>query len=130
MGIVFKELIESRRIFLYVDDLYILSSDLQTHLETLNELFYRCRQYGLKISVKKSEFCYTKTDFLGFKLTSEGLTMSENKIKVIKNMKIPTSIKEVCRFNGTVNFFRRLIKGYANIMAPLFALTQKNAKFS
>jgi hypothetical protein len=52
--------------------------------------------------------------------------MDEDKISTILAWKQPTSVKDVQSFLGFCNFYRRFIKGYSAIAAPLTALTKKD----
>ena len=55
--------------------------------------------------------------------------MHPKKLSTISDWPIPSSVKDIQRFLGFANFYRRFISHYASIAAPLYALTQKNSPF-
>ena len=48
--------------FIYLDDLIIFSSSFQEHLNRLQQVFQRIRDYGLKLSPKKCSFFMKKVN--------------------------------------------------------------------
>lgn len=68
--------------------------------------------------------------FLGHKCTSKGLLPDDSKIETIKNYPIPTNKDEVKRFVAIANYYRRFIKDFALLAAPLNQLISKNVYFS
>ncbi|CAJ0923136.1 unnamed protein product [Ranitomeya imitator] len=59
----------------------------------------------------------------------EGLSMDNSKIKAIQEWPIPKNVKEVERFIGFANFYRRSIKNFSDIVSPITRLTQKKTAF-
>jgi len=68
----------------------------------------------------------TCNKFFGFTLTPEGIKLGKNKLKAIKDAKLPTDVKMIRSFVRLCNFFRTHIKNFAIIAAPLFRLTRKD----
>jgi len=58
-------------------------------------------------------------DFLGYVVSTSGVTMSVKKVDCIKQWKPPTSVKEVQIFMGFANFYRRFIKNFSRICQPI-----------
>jgi len=58
-------------------------------------------------------------DFLGYVVSTTGVTMSEKKVDCIKQWKPPASVKEVQIFMGFANFYRRFIKNFSGICQPI-----------
>ncbi len=58
-------------------------------------------------------------DFLGHSVLRDGATPLEDKAAAIRTFPRPTTVKELQGFLGTVNFYRRFIRGAARILAPL-----------
>ncbi|KAF4313673.1 hypothetical protein GTA08_BOTSDO01443 [Botryosphaeria dothidea] len=55
--------------------------------------------------------------------------MDPEKTKAIQEWNAPTTAKGVLGFLGFANFYRRFIKGFSNLVAPLVSLTRKNVPF-
>ena len=58
----------------YIDNLLVLSkSTFLDHLKKLRPVLIRLREAGLKINANKSKFCALETEYLGYKLSREGI---------------------------------------------------------
>ena len=64
-------------------------------------------------------------EFLGYIMSSEGLTMANDKIHTILDWPKPRKVKDVQSFLGFANFYQRVIHNYSEITVPLTRLTQK-----
>lgn len=113
----------------YVDDVIIFSATFKEHLSHLNEVFSRMRQAGLKLSPGKCYFAQKKLHYLGHVISKEGIQADPRKIEKVQNLCAPTNQKGVKSLLGLTNYYKKFIKGYSKICAPLFQLLQKNSKF-
>ena len=109
----------------FLDDILVMGKDFESHMENLEKVFERFRQYGIKLKPVKCEFCTKETTFLGRQVNGEGLVIGENYVQTIKEWKAPRNLKEVEQFLGFVNYHRTFIKDLSRIAAPLTELTRK-----
>ena len=70
---------------LYLDDIIVFSNDLPTHLARLDQIFERLRKASLKLKPSKCPFLRRNVDFLGYKITPEGIATDLRKIEATKN---------------------------------------------
>ena len=70
-----------------------------------------------------------QVDYLGHSISAEGLKPSEGKIKAISQVPAPTNLTQLRSFLGTVNYYGKFLKGLSSMLASLYALLQKNAKW-
>lgn len=117
-------------VVVYLDDILIYSEDTNQHHNHVRKVLSKLRDANLFCKAEKCEFNVTKTTFLGFVVSPEGLSMDPSKIQTIKDWKPPSSVKGVQSFLGFANFYRRFIQNYSKIASPLFSLTRKNSKFT
>lgn len=113
----------------YLDDILIFSPNKDQHVVHLRQLFQRLRNYGILINVAKCGFGQPSITFLGHQLTASGVRPLEDKVQAILNFPTPKNIKELRRFLGVYNFYRRFIPKASAIQAPLnVALTGPKRK--
>ena len=116
--------------FCYIDDIIIFSPDLETHYKHLIEVLTRLRKAGLYAKLEKCEFCVPYLDFLGHRISSDGILMDPKKISSILEWPVPTDIKQLQSFLGLANYYRRFIPGFSALTHPLNSLLKKNVKFA
>ncbi|BCR85209.1 uncharacterized protein ACHE_20667S [Aspergillus chevalieri] len=114
----------------FVDDLLIYSKNAMEHELHVKKVLERLRAAGLQASIKKCEFHVTRTKYLGFILTTDGIEVDPEKTAVICNWAVPTTVRGVQSFLGFCNFYRRFIKNYSRIAKPLNHLTRKDVPFT
>jgi hypothetical protein len=114
----------------YIDDLLILSTgDYADHLEKLEATLIKLKQAGLKVNAPKSFFARGEVEYLGYWITRQGIKPITKKVEAISKIAPPTNKKELRRFIGIVNYYRDMWIRRSHILAPLAALTGKNAKW-
>eukprot|EP00833_Pecoramyces_ruminatium_P010577 jgi/Orpsp1_1/1184609/evm.model.c7180000090259.1 len=84
----------------YIDDILIYSNSLEEHHEHVRKVLKKLLDNKLYVKLEKCEFDVTKTTFLGFVLSQDGLEMDKDKVKAILDWPIPTTVKEVQSFIG------------------------------
>lgn len=109
----------------YLDDVLIFSEDKKEHRKHVREVVQRLIDAGLQIDINKCEFETTRTKYLGLIVTPGGLEMDPEKIKTIQDWEAPTRLKDLQKFLGFANFYRRFIQDFSAICRPLNDLTKK-----
>ena len=113
--------------FCFIDDIIIYSQTVDDHFEHLRNVFTKLREANLHIKLEKCEFFKSKVNYLGHVISREGI--SYNKSNKIENAIPPKDVKELQRFLGAVNYFRKFIPMFSEIAKPLYKLLQKNQPF-
>jgi len=106
----------------YLDDVIVFAETKAELYVRLNEVFDRFRQANLKMKPKKCEFLKTRIDFLGYVVSKDGISCSDNHLKAVADWPVPSNLKELQTFLGFINFYRRFIPGFAAIAEPLHVL--------
>ena len=104
---------------IYLDDVIVFSSTPEEHLVRLQAVLERFLEHGLKLKLSKCHFFRTEIDYLGHKVSADGMTPGTDNVRGIAEMAPLTTVTEVRRFLGATGFYRRFIKGYAKIAKPL-----------
>ena len=112
----------------YLDDILIFSRTEDEHLAHVKRVLERLRKFRLFVSLKKCEFFTTEVEFLGFVVSTTGVTMDKSRVDTIMSWPKPKSFHDVQVFLGFVNFFRRFIQRYSMKSAPLSGLLKGSVK--
>ena len=108
--------------YAYIDDLLVVSSTTDEHLEHLRLVFERLNQYGVVINPQKCSFGISNLDFLGHHIDQHGISPLADKVQAIQDFPQPTSQRKLRGFLGLVNFYHRFLPHCAELMQPLHAL--------
>ncbi|KAI5608620.1 hypothetical protein C0J50_6594, partial [Silurus asotus] len=111
-----------RFVMVYIDDILIYSRNMEEHHTHVRQVLGALRSHHLYLNHSKCEFHRPQTHFLGYVISARGIQMDEGKVKAVWDWPIPETIKELQRFLGFANFYRRFIQGYSRIAAPLTSL--------
>ena len=99
------------------------------HNELVKEVLKRLKENDLFIKPKKCKWKVREVEFLGVVIGPRGVEMQKEKVERVLNWLAPRNIKEVQKFLGLVNYYRRFIKDFAKIATPLYILVRKKQKW-
>ena len=116
-------------VIVYFDDLLIHSKSHAEHRIHLQEVFTRLQETNLKLKVVKCHFGCTNVDYLGFRLTPNGILPGSDKLKCVREALPPRNVHEIRQFLGLANFFRSHVRNFASISSPLNKLTRKEVNW-
>lgn len=116
-----------RWVVVYIDDILVYSNSMEEHIQHLRAVLRRLIQHQLYTKSEKSEFHQTKTSFLGYVVSQEGVAMDDQKVRAVLNWPRPQSLKELQRFLGFANFYRRFIRNFSIVAPPLTSMTRRNS---
>ena len=92
----------------------------------MKEVLKHLYKTSLYAKTEKCEFHSESVEYLRYILSPSGLTMSNDKIKIIQDWLEPKKVKDIQSFLGFANFYYRFIFNYLDIVIPLTCLTQKD----
>ncbi len=113
----------------YLDDILIHSVSFESHLSQLEKVFKRLEEANLKVKPSKCNFAKKEIKYLGFDVSSEGITPSRDRIKALLNYPRPTKSKEIKRFLGMASYYRKFIPHFSTLAEPINLLLKKSIKF-
>ncbi len=107
----------------YLDDILIYTKDPgQLYVDAIQWFLKQLQKYGLYTNLKKCRSYEDKIQFLGFVVLAQGIRMEENKIEAIKDWLESQSVKNIQVFLSFANFYRKFIKNFSRIAAPLISM--------
>ena len=124
----------------YIDDILCITNKYKDiaetdanvwtrHLEQLEKVLERLQEAGLKVNAKKSFFGRQELEYLSYWVTRDVIQPLPKQVEAIVNIEPPTTVKQVRRFIGMVNFYRDMWRKRSDVLAPLTRLTKKDVKF-
>ncbi len=124
MGLVLNGMI-GKHTMVYMDDIVCFSRTFEDHLEHLRGVFLRLQAAGLKLKPSKCTIASGSVTFLGHVVSKQGIQVDPVKVESIRSWPTPTTVSEVKAFIGTANYYRKFIRNFADIAAPLNKLQGK-----
>ncbi|BHF84456.1 hypothetical protein SprV_0902760700 [Sparganum proliferum] len=109
-------------VYEYINDVQVASQDVEEHLQHLTLLFDRFQQFGVTLHPAKCILGATSLEFLGHLIDSNGIRPLPSKVAAIRDFPPPTSKRQLQRFLGMVNFYRRFLPNCADTILPLTSL--------
>lgn len=116
-------------VLLYLDDLLIVSNSFDEHIKLLETVAAYLKSAGLSINLKKSNFCYKELKYLGFIVSDGHIKPDPEKVAAIEEFPKPKSAKQVRRFLGLAGWYRKFIRNYADLSAPISDCLKKAKRF-
>ena len=108
------------QVLAYLDDIMILGTTFEKHLQNLREVLHRFRQYNLKLKPKKCALLQKTVEFLGKLVSRDGISVTPAKAKAVAEWAVPTDKTELQSFLGFANYHSDHIQGYAGMTSPLY----------
>jgi len=116
-------------VVVYFDDILIYSKSVGEHMKHIRQVLDELRKEKLFANLEKCSFCTDHVVFLGFVVSGKGIEVDESKVKAIKDWPAPMNVSQVRSFHGLAGFYRRFVRDFSTIAAPLNELTKKGVDF-
>jgi len=114
-------------ILVFFDDILIYSPDMETHLTHLQKTLELLRKHQLFSKMTKCRFGCVEVEYLGHVVSGRGVCADPSKIQAMVDWPHPTTIKALRGFLGLTGYYRKFIRNYGAIAAPLTAMLKKNS---
>lgn len=113
----------------YMDDVLVFSKTKEEAFSHLEKVLRALATAGFSFNWNKCKFLKSSVEYLGFIISEGSVKPNFKKIEALAKAPLPTNVKELRQFNGLAGYFRKFVPNFSSIMAPLYQLTQKDAKW-
>ena len=114
-------------LLVFFDDLLIYSKTWEEHLQHVEQIFALMEEQSLYTKKFKCEFGMTEVLYLGHIIGVKGVHVHQEKIQAILDWSTLRTLTELKGFLGIYCYYRRFVKGFSQLCAPLTDLTKKGA---
>jgi len=114
-------------VLVFFDDILIYSSSWSEHLQRVRLVFDALRAHDLHLQHSKCSFGSSSVAYLGHVISAEGVAMDNAKLEAVASWPAPRSARGIRGFLGLAGYYRKLIRDFGAIAAPLTRLLHKEA---
>ncbi|KAH9726475.1 hypothetical protein KPL70_008268 [Citrus sinensis] len=114
-------------VIVFFDDILVYSATMADHLVHLEQVLLCLQMHQFFVKLSKCLFCKSSIEYLGHIISAMGVQADPQKVTAMLEWPLPQSTKQLRGFLGLTGYYRRFIRGYASLAAPLTDLLCKDA---
>jgi len=111
-----------------VDDVLVGIETEERHNKIMEEVLRRLEENNLYVKPKKCIWKVRKIGFLGVVIRPNRIEIEKEKVNGILSWLEPKNVRNIRKFLGLANYYRRFIKNFTQVARPINTLTQKDVK--
>ena len=113
MNEILRDIINEEKVAAFVDNMLVGTEMEEGHDEIVEEVLRRLKENDLYIKLEKCTWKVRKIGFLGIVIGPSGIEMEKEKVDGVLSWLEPRNVKDIRKFLGLVNYYRRFIKNFA-----------------
>jgi len=129
MNEILRDLINEGKVVAFMDDVLVGTETEKGHDEIIEEILKRLEENDLYVKPEKCMWKARKIGFLGVVIGPNGIEIEEGKVEGVLGWPVPKTVKDIRKFLGLTNYYRRFIKDFAQVARPMNVLTRKDEKW-
>jgi len=129
MNEILRDLINKGKVVVFVDDVLVGTETEEGHNKIVEEILKRLEENDLYIKPEKCMWKVWKIGFLGVVIGPNGIEMEKEKVDGVLSWLEPKNVKDVRKFLGLANYYKRFIKDFAQVARLMNMLTRKDMKW-
>ena len=129
MNKILRDLINEGKVAAFIDDVLVGTETEEGHDKIVEEILRRLEENDLYVKPEKYMWKARKIEFLGMIIEPNRIEIEKEKVDRVLSWPEPKNVKDVRKFLGLANYYRRFIKNFAQVARPMNVLTRKNAKW-
>ncbi|GAB5407488.1 MAG: hypothetical protein Aurels2KO_57190 [Aureliella sp.] len=115
-----------RFMVVFLDDIIVYSKNEEEHAEHLRLVLDKLAEHNLYAKASKCSIAVKELDFVGHWISADGISPHRSKVQAIRDWEPLTSVPEVRSFLGMVSYYRRFIRQFSKVAAPIQKLVKKD----
>jgi len=129
MNKILRDLINERKVIAFIDNILVGTKIEEGHNEIVEEILKRLEKNDLYVKPEKYVWKTRKIEFLGVVIGPNGIEIEVRKVEGVLSWPEPKNVKDVRKFLGLTNYYRRFIKDFAQVMRLINILMRKDEKW-
>jgi len=126
MNEILRDLINKEKIAAFVDNVLVETETEEGHDKIVEEILRRLEENDLYIKPEKYVWKARKIGFLGVVIGPNGIEMEKEKVDGVLSWPEPKNVRDVRKFLGLANYYRRVNKYFTQVARPINILTRKD----
>ena len=114
----------------FIDNVIIAMETEEGHNEIVEEVLRKLEENDLFVKPEKYVWKVREVGFLGVIIREGRLRIKKEKVQGVIEWLVPKSVKDVQKFLGLANYYRRFVKDFAKIARLLHEMTRKENKWN
>ena len=128
MNKILRDMINEEKVAVFVDNILVGTETEKEHDDIVEEVLRRLEENNLYMKPEKYAWKVQKVNFLGVVMSQGKIEMEEDKVAGVLNWLAPRMVRDIRKFLGLANYYRRFVKDFAKIAQPLNSLMRKEEK--
>jgi len=129
MNEILRDLINEGKVAAFVDDMLVGTETEKRHNKIVEEVLKRLEENDLYIKPEKCVWKVRRVRFLEVVIGPNSIEMEKVKVNRVLSWPMPKNVKDVRKFLGLANYYRRFIKDFTKVARPMNMLTRKDVKW-
>jgi len=126
---ILRDMINEGKVAAFVDDMLVETETEEGHNEIVEEVLKWLEENNLYVKLEKYIWKIREVGFLGVVIGPNGIEIEKKKMDGVLSWPEPKNVKDIRKFLGLANYYRRFIKNFAQVARPMNVLTRKDVKW-
>ena len=129
MNKILRDLINKRKVAVFEDDVLVEMEMKEGHNKIVEKILRRLEENDLYVKLEKCVWKVRKIRFLRVIIGPNEIEMEKRKVNRVLSWPEPKNVKNIRKFLGLANYYRRFIKDFVQVARPINVLTRKEMKW-
>lgn len=118
-----------KKVGCFLDDIIVGGKTIEELYENTIVVLNRLKEYKVKVNEQKCQFFVKEVEYLGHKISGEGISPNPRKLEAIMKAPRPGNITQLRAYLGLVNFYSKFVPHLSIKMSILYELLKKEKDF-